>query len=47
MSLSRLYQRQAKTTEARRQLAELYDWFSEGFETADLTTARTLLAELA
>jgi class 3 adenylate cyclase/predicted ATPase len=47
VSLSRLYQRQAKTTEARRQLAELYAWFSEGFETADLTAARTLLAELA
>ena len=29
------------------ELAELYAWFSEGFETADLTVARALLAELA
>ena len=41
MSLSRLRRRQGK--EAKRQLAEVYGWFTEGFETADLCEARTLL----
>jgi predicted ATPase len=46
VSLSRLYQRRGQTGEARRRLADLYAWFSEGFETADLTRARAVLAEL-
>jgi hypothetical protein len=28
-------------------LAEIYNWFTEGFDTADLTDARTLLEELS
>jgi predicted ATPase len=36
MSLSRLWQRQGKGTEARELLAPIYGWFTEGFETADL-----------
>jgi hypothetical protein len=28
-------------------LAEIYGWFTEGFDTADLQEARALLAELA
>jgi predicted ATPase len=46
MSLSRLWQRQGKKEEARRMLAEVYDWFTEGFDTADLQEAKALLEEL-
>jgi TOMM system kinase/cyclase fusion protein len=45
-SLSRLWQRQGKRDAARQVLAEVYSWFTEGFDTADLQEARTLLAEL-
>jgi hypothetical protein len=47
MSLSRLWQSQGKQMEARRILAEIYGWFTEGFDTADLQEARTLLEELS
>ncbi len=47
MSLSRLWQRQGKRVEAHQLLAEIYVWFTEGFDTADLQEARVLLAELA
>ena len=46
MSLSRLWQRQGKQDAARQLLAEIYDWFTEGFETADLQDAQALLEEL-
>ncbi len=46
MSLSRLWQSQGKRAEARQLLAEIYDWFTEGFDTADLQEARALLEEL-
>ena len=46
MSLSRLWQQQGKKNEARQMLAEIYGWFTEGFDTADLKEARTLLGEL-
>ena len=45
-SLSRLWQRQGRRPEAARQLMEIYSWFTEGFDTADLREARLLLAEL-
>ena len=45
-SLSRLWQRQGKRAEARLLLAEIYGWFTEGFDTADLQEARALLEEL-
>ena len=32
--------------EGRATLSAVYDWFTEGFDTLDLTTAKTLLAEL-
>ena len=44
MSVSRLWKQQGKTTEARQMLAEIYGWFTEGFDTADLREAKTLLA---
>ncbi|MBI3327044.1 MAG: zinc ribbon domain-containing protein [Nitrospinae bacterium] len=47
MSLSRLWQRQGKRAEARQLLAEIYSWFTEGFDTADLQEAKALLEELA
>jgi class 3 adenylate cyclase/predicted ATPase len=46
LSLSRLWQRQGKKTEARDVLAEIFGWFTEGFEKADLVEAKKLLAEL-
>jgi predicted ATPase len=47
MSLSGLWQRQGKKTAARQLLAEIYGWFTEGFDTADLRQARALLEELS
>jgi class 3 adenylate cyclase/predicted ATPase len=47
MSLSRLWQRQGKKDETRRMLAELYRWFSEGFDTKDLKEAKALLERLS
>jgi hypothetical protein len=35
-----------KGDEARPMLAEIYDWFTEGFDTADLKDAKALLDEL-
>ena len=46
MSLSRLWQQQGKCAEAYQLLAEVYGWFTEGFDTADLQDARALLEEL-
>ena len=46
MSLSRLWQRQGKKDEARQMLAEIYGWFTEGFDTKDLQEAKALLEEL-
>jgi predicted ATPase len=47
MSLSRLWQQQGKQREAHELLAEIYGWFTEGFDTKDLQEAKALLAELA
>jgi DNA-binding winged helix-turn-helix (wHTH) protein/predicted ATPase len=46
VSLGRLWRDQGKQTQARQLLAEIYDWFTEGFETRDLRDARSLLEEL-
>jgi predicted ATPase len=46
MSLARLWQQQGKKKKARRMLAEIYGWFTEGFDTADLQEAKALLEEL-
>jgi predicted ATPase len=47
MSLARLWQRQGKQNEAYQLLAEVYGWFTEGFDTAGLQEAKALLEELA
>jgi predicted ATPase len=47
MSLARLWQQQGKRQAAHTLLAEVYHWFSEGLETADLQEARALLAALS
>jgi Predicted ATPase len=47
MSLSRLWQRQGKQKQARKLLAEIYGWFTEGFDTTDLQEAKVLLNELS
>jgi predicted ATPase len=47
LSLVRLWQQQGKRAEARELLAEIYGWFTEGFDTADLQEAQTLLNELS
>jgi predicted ATPase len=43
VSLARLWQAQGKKEEANQMLAEVYGWFTEGFETVDLREARALL----
>jgi len=43
MSLSRLWRKQGKKDEARQLLAEIYGWFTEGFDTKDLQEAKALL----
>jgi class 3 adenylate cyclase/predicted ATPase len=45
MSLSRLWQRQNRQEEARKLLAGIYDWFTEGFDTPDLKEARARLED--
>ena len=45
-SLSRLWQQHGKRHEARQLLAEVYGWFTEGFDTIDLQEAKVLLDEL-
>jgi adenylate cyclase len=43
MSISRLWKKQGKLPEARDLLGEVYGWFTEGFDTADLKQAKALL----
>ncbi len=43
MSLSDLWQKQGKKEEARQMLQDIYGWFTEGFDTADLKQAKQLL----
>jgi tetratricopeptide (TPR) repeat protein len=46
MSFARLLASQRRHDEARAMLAEIYNWFTEGFDTADLKDAKALLAQL-
>ncbi len=46
MSLARLWQQQEKKAEAHKLLFEVYNWFTEGFDTRDLQEAKMLLDSL-
>jgi predicted ATPase len=45
VSLARSLAKEGRREEARAMLAEIYGWFTEGFETADLKDAKALLDE--
>jgi tetratricopeptide (TPR) repeat protein len=47
MSLARLFQDQGHLDKARTILAEIYNWFTEGFDTPDVKEAKALLDELS
>jgi predicted ATPase len=47
ISLARLLHDTGRRDEARTQLSEIYNWFTEGFDTADLIDAKALLDELS
>jgi hypothetical protein len=47
VSLARLWQQQGKQHAARNMLSEIYDWFTEGFDTKDLQEAKALIEELS
>ena len=47
MRLARLLRDTGRRDEAHSMLAETYNWFTEGFDTADLKEAKALLDELA
>jgi tetratricopeptide (TPR) repeat protein len=47
ISLTRLLAKQGRRDEARATLAEIYNWFTEGFDTADLKDAKAQLEELS
>ncbi len=46
-SLAQLWQSQGKCQDAYDLLAPVYEWFTEGFDTADLQEANQLLGELS
>jgi predicted ATPase len=46
-SLAHLWQQQGKRAEAHKLLSDVYNWFTEGFDTKDLQEAKALLAALA
>ena len=45
-SLARLWESQGKREQARQLLGDVYGWFTEGFDTADLKDAKALLDAL-
>jgi len=47
MSLASLLADQGRRQEGRAMVADIYNWFTEGFDTADLKDARALLDDLA
>jgi predicted ATPase len=46
-SLARLLDKQGRREQARATLAEIYNWFTEGFDTANLKEAKALLEEFS
>jgi DNA-binding winged helix-turn-helix (wHTH) protein/predicted ATPase len=47
MSLARLWQQQGKRHEAHKLLSDIYNWFTEGFDTQDLQEAKALIEALS
>jgi predicted ATPase len=47
MSLARLLIMEARSDAARTMLEQIYNWFTEGFDTSDLKEAKSLLDELS
>ena len=47
MGLARFWQQQGTQKEAHKMLADIYGWFTEGFDTKDLQEAKVLLEELS
>jgi predicted ATPase len=47
VSLARLWQQQGNKDQGRHLLADIYGWFTEGFDTIDLQQAKALLDELS
>jgi predicted ATPase len=47
MSLARVLVSQGRRDDARSMLVDIYNWFTEGFDTTDLKDAKALLDELA
>ena len=47
ISLARLLRHTGRCDEAHSVLAQIYNWFTEGFDTADLREAKTMLDELS
>jgi hypothetical protein len=45
-SLARLLRGKGRRDEARAMLADIYNWFTEGFDTADLKDAKAVLGQL-
>ncbi|MEZ4861801.1 MAG: BTAD domain-containing putative transcriptional regulator [Caldilineaceae bacterium] len=45
-ALCRLWQQQGRTAQAHQRLAQIYNWFTEGFDTHDLQAAQKLLEQL-
>ncbi len=45
-SLARLLRDTGRPDKARTMLADIYNWFTEGFDTADLKDAKALLEQL-
>jgi predicted ATPase len=46
VGLARLLAKQGRRDEAHAMLAQIYRWFTEGFDTADLKDAKALLDQL-
>jgi predicted ATPase len=46
-SLAQLLAKESRCDEARVMLADIYGWFTEGFDTADLKDAKALLDQLS
>jgi predicted ATPase len=46
MSLARLWRSHGKRNEAHQMLSDIYNWFTEGFDTKDLQEAKALLTAL-